>query len=175
MHAISYDGILITLNGDTINCQILFSDTNPHAHKGEIMSTKKITVLIDGSKTTYSANELKNYSIRIEEGTWKKYWGVNTRKKKYQFMKKEVDGELTLYSGISYNSIQLKYLRYYVFVKAETSTQLYLQYGTTSTRQKLTQFISDCPIVTGLIYSKELDIGKPAHWKLLAEKYNDEC
>ena len=174
LSAISFDGILITVSADTINCQILFSDSNPYAYKGDIMSTKKITVEINGEKLTYSADELTNYSILIGT-TWKTYWGVNTSKNKYQFLKREVDGKLTLYSGITYSSIQLKYLRHYVFVKSETSDKLYMQYGTASNRQKLTQFIAECPVTTGLIYSREINIGDPAHWKLIAQKYNEEC
>jgi len=174
LSAINFDGTLLTLDGDTIHCEIQFSDFNTYAHKGEILSTKKITVLIDGKKMTYAADELMNYSVLINK-TWKTYWGVNTIKKKYQFMKREVDGKLTLYSAITYSSINLRYNWQYVFVKQELSARLYLEHGTSSNKQKLTKFLAECPVTTGLFYSGVIDIGNPAHWKLIAQKYNAEC
>lgn len=174
LSAINFDGKLITVEGDTIDCQILFSDSNPYAHKGEILSTKKISVLLEGEKITYSADQLINYSVRI--GTqWKTYWGVNSFRKKYQFMKREVNGKLTFYSGITFSSIKLNYQWAYVFIKSETSDKLYLEHGTPSNRQKLTEFIVECPVASGLIFAKQIDIGNPEHWRLVAQTYNEEC
>lgn len=172
--AINYDGALVTLGGDTIHCQIQFSDSNPHAYKGEILSTRKITAVIDGKKMTYAADELRNYNIRVQ-GNWKTYWGVNTKNKKYQFMKQEVKGKLTLYSGVTYYAVQLKFPRHYVFIKTESSEKLYLEQGTASNRQKLTRFIAECPVASGLIYSGVIDLGIPSHWQRVAQAYNEQC
>ena len=172
--AINFEGIIVTKSSDTINCQIFFVDNGFYAYRGEILSTKKITVLIEGEKTTYSADELIYYSILMSDN-WKTYWSVNTKKKEYKFMKREVHGKLTLYSSIIYNSIQLKYDRYFLFEKINTSERLYLKFGVANGRQKLTQFFIDCPTATGMLYSKELNVGDRSHSRLIAESYNENC
>lgn len=174
VHAAEFDGILVKLNGDTVHCQILFQDNTKYAYRGTIISTKKITTRINGEKTSFSADQIMSYSIYYME-SWQTYWGMNTEKKKYLFMKKDVEGKLTMYYGIRFNSIDLKYEHYFLFDKMDGTARLFLEMNISNNRQKLTKFLSECPTVTGLIFSKEINIREAAHWSQVAEKYNVHC
>jgi len=174
LSAINFDAILVTIDGDTINCQIIFARASYYSYRGEILSTKKITALIDGEKTSYGPKELLNYSIFYTD-KWKTYWSVNTVKNKYEFMKKEVVGKLSLYSSITYNSIQLKYDRHYLLKKEASLDNLYLHFNTTNIRQKIIKYLVECTQVTSALYSRELKVEVATDWKLFVQKYNENC
>jgi hypothetical protein len=174
MEAISFEAILVTTDRDTINCQILFVQASFYAYRGEILSSKKITALIDGNKVTYGPDQLLNYSI-FYSNSWKTYWSVNTSKRKYEFMKREVEGKLALYSSITYNSIKLRYDRHYLFIKTASQDNLYLPFNTSKKRKRIIDFLVECTQVTSLLYARDLKIEVASDWKLIAQKYNENC
>ena len=172
--AVSYDGILVTNAGDSIQCTILFNYGDKYQYRGEFLATERLNVQVAEENRTYTAQDLQSYSVYLDN-KWKTYHSVRYQKKKRQFMKREVHGTMNLYSGIRYSGTRVSYNKKYLLENTATGKLLYIDPETTSTQRKVGEFLAVCPAAAGMLVGNQTSLETTEGWQSLVKGYNENC
>lgn len=173
--AADFEGYIIELTGDSIACTFSFSrDISEQVYKGELLSKKKISAIVDGKKVSYSAKKVKGYGIRLDEG-WKWYESGDAKRFGYRFVKREATGTIDLFTFWTYDELKFSYLLHYILLDTRTGKSTYFPETCVGCRQKMIEYVSDCPLMAGNIMSTGYSAGNRDNWVPMIKEYNKVC
>ena len=169
-----FDGQVVMKSGDTIKCKLLFSGLHVYKWRNEIISRKKLRVEVGDDKLTLAPENILNYSIQFND-SWQTYWSINTINNGYMFMRKIVDGSISMYNCVTYDHFNYQYYRHYFYRKMGDDSYLYFRLGTIGVKKRVLNYFYGCIEIVNKIKSKEYKVANPIHLELIARMYNDNC
>ena len=174
LDATTFNGYIVTLEQDTLQGILIFNDENTFRFEDEFLLRNSVKAEVNGQIWKFKAEDVLCYAVNLR-GSWKIYYGVKTAADEYTFMKKEVVGPLSLYSGMTYSDVIHKPTYYFLLQKKATNEFLYLQMNDSANSKSIIHFLSECEEVTGKLVKRELVPTKIPDWNLMADTYNESC
>lgn len=174
LHATTFNGYIVTLKQDTLHGILIFNDENTFRFEDEFLLRNSVKAEVNGQILKFKAEDVLCYAVNLR-GSWKIYYGVKTAEDVYTFMKKEVVGPLSLYSGMTYSDVIHKPTYYFLLQKKATNEFIYLQMNDSANSKSIIHFLSECEEVTGKMVKRELVPTKIPDWNVIANIYNESC